>query len=167
MNHGYLGRHLRLLLAIAALATAGAATAATPSALADTSASQRAVDAATAEMNSPDPTWSDADASPWSGLCETFVERMYGVIGQYPTATDNFAAQRDAGQLHTDSDPPPGALVFWSSSSSAGHVAISIGGGQVIGTTGYWGDRTAVSQYGLDYAGGYLGWAAAPGWPGK
>ena len=62
-----------------------------------------------------------------------------------------------------DRRQPPGALVFWTGGTSYGHVAVSIGGGQVIGTLSYNGQRRPVSQYSIGYISGFLGWARAPG----
>jgi surface antigen len=128
----------------------------------------RAVQYAVAEKNSPDPTWSDVDRRPWSGMCQLFVERAFGTSGRFGSAMNHYWAHRNADRIHTDANPPAGALVFWSSDSSYGHVAISVGGGQVIGTVGYNGQRLPVSQYPIGHIRGYLGWAYAPSdWPGR
>jgi hypothetical protein len=57
-----------------------------------------------------------------------------------------------------------GALVFYGGDGGAGHIAVSIGNGQEIGTLGYIGDRYPVSQYAVVgspqlNSNPYLGWA--------
>lgn len=103
----------------------------------------------------------------WSGWCELFVERAYGTSGRYPSAQANFNAQRAAGRVRTDTNPPAGALVFYAW-GSYGHVGVSLGGGQVISTQGF-STPLPVRQHtvtGINLQ--YLGWAAAPtSWPGR
>ncbi len=60
--------------------------------------------------------------------------------------------------------PPVGALVFYRGGGGDGHVAVSIGNGQEVGTLGMLGDRYPVSQYAvvgspLLRSNPYLGWA--------
>ena len=123
---------------------------------------QDAANWAIAEKNSPDPTWSDHFGHPWSGWCEQFVEQAEGFAFQFPSAIAHYQWQADNGRIHGDADPPVGALVFYNN-NQYGHVAVSIGGGQVIGTLGYDGDRLAVAQYPVGYILSYLGWAAPIG----
>ena len=52
--------------------------------------------------------------------------------------------------------PPRGALVWYSGAGGYGHVTVSVGGGQVIGTSV--GGRVGVAGY--DYMGTFLGWSA-------
>lgn len=103
----------------------------------------------------------------WSGWCELFVERAYGTRGQYARAIYDYNAQRAAGRIHTDTNPPAGALVFYTW-DSYGHVGISIGGGQVISTQGL-NTPLPVRQHSVTGVGlPYLGWSYAPtGWPGR
>lgn len=56
-------------------------------------------------------------------------------------------------QVHTDSNPPRGALVFFSYGDD-GHIGISLGDGNFIGTT-----PAGTGVRPLDYNGTYLGWA--------
>lgn len=121
---------------------------------------------ALAELRSSDPTWSNQLRAPWSGYCEAFVEIAYGTRHHYASANANFKAQKAAGRLHTDANPPVGALVFYAG-APYGHVAISVGRGQVVTTWGQDGQRYAVRQVGLRaFANPYLGWAYPPGnWP--
>lgn len=122
---------------------------------------QYAANWALAEKNSPDPTWSDHFGHAWSGWCEQFAEQAEGFTFRFASAMDDYNWQRNAGRIHTDTNPPPGALVFYSGSGGYGHVAVSIGGGQEVGTLGYVGQRLPVSQYSVVgyLSNPYLGWA--------
>lgn len=108
----------------------------------------------------------------WSGKCETFVEMAYGTSGKYYSAALDYQAQLNQGRMHpaTDLNPPAGALAFYAYGSD-GHVALSIGGGQIVGTFGGDGAAKPVGQSGVSSAARgltYLGWAYAPtGWPGR
>ena len=66
------------------------------------------------------------------GHCEGYMTRAYGHAGGYPTAIAhwNAAGPRTKGM----SVPPRGAIVFWRTGNPAGHVALSLGNGQVIST---------------------------------
>ena len=47
-------------------------------------------------------------------------------------AVDQYITVMPAGMRHDgDRNPPPGALLFWSTSGRAGHVALYLGGGQI------------------------------------
>jgi len=122
---------------------------------------QNAANWAVAEKNSPDPTWSDHFGHAWSGYCEQFVEQAEGFTFTFLTATADYQWQANNGRIHTDTNPPVGALVYYSGSGGDGHVAVSIGGGQEIGTYGYTGQRLAVRQYAVVgfLTNPYLGWA--------
>jgi hypothetical protein len=69
----------------------------------------------------------------YENLCELFVETAYGTSGRYATATADYNAQLTAGRIHSGT-PPPGALAFFTSTTSAGHVMPSIGGGWAAST---------------------------------
>ncbi len=102
-----------------------------------------------------------------SGLCETMVEAAYGTTGRYYDANADWAAQQ--GRLHGDTNPPPGALVFYDVAPN-GHVGISLGGGMVVSTkspvNGVAQPVRIHSVLGLGLT--YRGWSAAPdGWPGR
>lgn len=122
---------------------------------------QRAAAWATAEKNSPDPTWSDHFSHAWSGWCEQFAEQAEGFTFQFASATAHYQWQAARGRIHTDASPPVGAVVFYGGSNGFGHVAISIGGGQEIGTYGFVGSRLPVRQYPVVgfLSNPYLGWA--------
>jgi uncharacterized protein YraI len=113
------------------------------------------------EKNSPDPTWSDHYGHAWSGWCEQFAEQAEGFTQPFTTAYARYQWHAARGRIHTDTNPPAGAVVFYGGSNGAGHVAISIGGGQEIGTYGYVGDRLPVRQYPVIgfLSNSYLGWA--------
>jgi NlpC/P60 family len=74
----------------------------------------------------------------WSGGCEAFVESSYR-YGANKTLTGYPSAQAHAdavsAQLSASGVPPRGALVFYNW-GTAGHVAISMGDGTVVGTQG-------------------------------
>lgn len=73
-----------------------------------------------------------ASGEPVQNACERYMNLSYGIGGGYPTALAHWQAPgpRTAGM----STPPRGALVFWRSGNPAGHVALSLGNGQVIST---------------------------------
>lgn len=104
----------------------------------------------------------------WSGWCELFVENAYGTSGRYGSAATNYTARKNVGQINTDTNPPAGALVFYSW-GSYGHVGISIGGGQVVSTQGDGSKALPVRQHGVTGMGlPYLGWAwPEASWPGR
>jgi hypothetical protein len=122
---------------------------------------QNAANWAIAEKNSVDPTWSDHFGHPWSGYCEQFVEQAEGFAFRFPSATADYQWEANNGRIHTDTNPPVGALTFYDGGGGLGHVAVSIGGGQEIGTLGYVGQRLRVSQYPVVgfLSNHYLGWA--------
>lgn len=73
-----------------------------------------------------------APEEPVLNACERYMNLSYGIGGGYPTALAHWNAP---GPRTTDmSTPPRGALVFWRSGNPAGHVALSLGNGQVIST---------------------------------
>ena len=94
-------------------------------------------------------------SSAYEELCETAVENAFGTSGVYPTAHANWLARPDK---HLDwQDAPRGALVFYDTSSD-GHVAISLGNGEVISTS--INGRIGIARIG--FLQNPLGWAAAP-----
>jgi hypothetical protein len=93
--------------------------------------------------------------SSYEELCETAVELAYGTISQYPTARADWLARPDK---HPDWwNAPRGALVFYDTSAD-GHVAISLGNGQVVSTSVY--HRIGVAPIGFFQ--NPLGWANEP-----
>ena len=97
----------------------------------------------------------------WSGWCEQFVEQAEGFQFTFGSAHLDYEAEANAGRIHTDANPPPGALVFYGGANGDGHVAVSIGNGQEIGTYGYVGQAYPIQQYPVIgfLSNPYLGWA--------
>jgi hypothetical protein len=128
------------------------------------SRAQAAARWAIAEKNSRFPAWSDQLGTWWSGHCEAFVEIAYGrSITRYGSAAIDYNAMAAMGRIHRDDQAPVGALVFYAGGSD-GHVALSIGGGQVVSTIGYVGNRYPVQQVGIHwFSNPYLGWAMPVG----
>lgn len=130
----------------------------------DQQGNPRTVEEAVAWMQRADAA-DGADGEQVSNRCERYMNLAYGLPGGYPTARGHWSAPgpRTVGM----STPPRGALVFWDTSNSAGHVALSVGGGRVISTdynaaTGQF--QTGMISEGpigdLDKWGGRLGWRA-------
>lgn len=96
----------------------------------------------------------------WSGYCEQFAEQAEGFQFTFSSALADYQNEANAGRIHTDASPPVGALVFYSGGSD-GHVAVSIGNGQVIGTFGFAGNAYPIMQYPVTgyLPNPYLGWA--------
>ncbi len=87
--------------------------------------------------------------------CELAVENAFGTDSQYPTAAADWAARPDR---HSDwQDAPRGALVFYAT-SSAGHVAISTGDGDVVSSD----VNGRIAKVPIAYFQNPLGWAASP-----
>lgn len=99
----------------------------------------------------------------FSDLCLKFAANVYGLQASGTPAPKGF----DTGTAYNawivnphkhsgDTNPPPGALVYWNT-GGPGHVAISIGQGQIVSTHGNGGKP---SIYSLKNVGlkGYLGW---------
>jgi uncharacterized protein YraI len=116
---------------------------------------------AVAELHSPDPTWSDHFRHPWSGWCEQFVENANGFRFRFPSAIAHYQQQRAQGRIHTDANPPAGAVVFYGGGNGFGHVGVALGNGQVISTQGFFGQRLPVKQHPVVgyLSNPYLGWA--------
>jgi hypothetical protein len=97
------------------------------------------------------------------GRCDEFVARMYGFGSSgYATAVANW--QQTPGSLKHAGDwnAPAGSLMYWSGGSTgAGHVALSLGNGNIIstdahalGSVGTIPARTPTDKWGHPY----LGW---------
>ena len=69
----------------------------------------------------------------YAGMCDHFVAMAYGLSHSgYGSATAHWA--NIPGKFkHTDHSPPVGATVFWNIGTN-GHVALSVGGGQIAST---------------------------------
>jgi hypothetical protein len=99
-------------------------------------------------------------ATVYEGKCELAVENAFGTSSQYYRAIDNWndrARKSQAQQPYTAA--PRGALVFYST-SSAGHVAISLGNGQVVTTSAPGGKIDVAPMSG--WFRNPLGWAYSP-----
>lgn len=121
---------------------------------------QAAAKWAIAQAHAPDPTWSDHLDRPWSGYCEAFVSEAEGYAVGFDSALAGYRWQLAHGRIHTDSNPPAGALVYYKG-GALGHVAISIGDGQEVGTLGNADQRLPVQQYPVRgfITAPFLGWA--------
>ena len=73
--------------------------------------------------------------TPWSGNCDHFAAFVYGLpYSGYASAQAHFKDLQQRGMVHTDTNPPLGALVFFAISMPYGHVAFSYGNGNLIST---------------------------------
>lgn len=97
----------------------------------------------------------------WRRRCLEFVARAYGYASSgTPTAKAQYRLLKSKGLVHTDQAPPAGALVFFTSSDPAGHVAISAGQGKAFSNDYVRPgciDLTPMAQMGG--GGQYLGWS--------
>jgi hypothetical protein len=98
--------------------------------------------------------------------CMEFVEAAYGTKWPGYTAMDFFNNLRNAGQIHGDTNPPAGALVFTSDPRfdyGQGHVMLSEGNGQYITANYYQNPKIReVPLNSNDPQDKFLGWAYAP-----
>jgi cell wall-associated NlpC family hydrolase len=94
----------------------------------------------------------------WSGYCEGFAQFVYGEAFQAVSAIAEYQAMQSGGYIRSGI-PLRGALVFYGGGEGYGHVAISLGGGNVISTMGYSGDKLPISENPYQYFPDYLGWA--------
>jgi len=123
-----------------------------------TSQMQAAASWAAAQVGS---TYSSHYGHYWSGWCEQFAEQAEGFQFRFGSAILDYQAEANAGRIHTDTNPPAGALVFYGGGNGYGHVAVSIGNGQEVGTYGYVGQTYPIRQYPVTgfLSNPYLGWA--------
>lgn len=79
--------------------------------------------------------WFDHNRPERTGLCARFTWQSFGGLPAWgaPDANAVVAKAKAAGVLHTDANPPRGAIVLWTSHNH-GHMALSLGGGQIIST---------------------------------
>jgi surface antigen len=96
----------------------------------------------------------------WGGWCETFAYDAWhlGAGYNFPASVNlsSAASHANSVQLNASRTPPAGALVFWSSNSSYGHVAIATGTAeQVVGTLNY---SDPIKSYSINTVAGYRGW---------
>ncbi|WP_405102226.1 peptidase inhibitor family I36 protein [Micromonospora sp. NBC_01412] len=96
----------------------------------------------------------------WNNQCELFVERAFGTSGRFATALTHYNWQKSNGRIHTGSVPPAGTAVFFTSTTYAGHVMLSIGGNSAIST-----GPSVYQTNSFRSRSDYLGWAYVPsGW---
>ncbi|MBC7630551.1 endonuclease/exonuclease/phosphatase family protein [Aeromicrobium sp.] len=97
----------------------------------------------------------------WRRRCLEFVARAYGYASSgTPTALAQFRLMESKGLISTSKEIPAGALVYFSSSDPAGHIAIYAGNGQAFSNDYVRPgciDLTPMSRMGA--GGRYLGWS--------
>lgn len=93
-------------------------------------------------------------ATNYEGKCELAVENAFGTSGKYATARADWNARTQHGPV---TSAPRGTLVFYST-SSAGHVAISIGNGRVLSSSA----GGKIGDVSVTYFQNPLGWAVSP-----
>ncbi|MEY9839517.1 peptidase M23 [Streptacidiphilus sp. EB103A] len=99
----------------------------------------------------------------WYDKCLAFTANVYGwSYSGVNTALDEWNAIPAAMRHPGDRNPPPGALLFWSTGNPAGHIAIYVGGGRTASTdilrVGYV-DVVPASEIETKWHATYLGWA--------
>lgn len=117
-----------------------------------------------------DPFFSTEGDGSWYRDCQHFVANFSGrATSGYSTAADAWAGFVASGMAHPADAvdghaPPPGSWLYYSGGSAAGHVAVYLGNGQVVGTD-TWGTGKVGIGPASDITNGkwhltYLGWAA-------
>ncbi len=96
------------------------------------------------------------------GRCDQWVAEYYGYSSSgYATAASHWAGIPPEDKHPGDANPPAGALVFWG--GNAGHVALSVGNGQVVSTdyprSGIT-SLTTIDSITNSWGKSYLGWSA-------
>lgn len=123
--------------------------------------------AAAAKIAADQPCTSHLPGGTWKRWCLAFVAHAYGRDSAgYATAMDMYRAMRAQGLINTSKQIPAGALVFFTSSSAAGHVALYNGDGKAWSNDYVRSgciDLTPMSSMGA--GGRYLGWSP-PAFPG-
>lgn len=95
------------------------------------------------------------------GMCDKWVASYFGYSSSgYATASSHWAAIPSTQRHPGDVNPPAGSLVFWG--GGAGHVALSVGNGQVVSTdyprSGIT-SQTSISSITNGWGKSYLGWS--------
>jgi hypothetical protein len=98
----------------------------------------------------------------WAGYCQTFASNLArnpysGGPALAKQSWTNMIARLPNTPHGTSRTPPAGAWVVWSGPHPAGHIAVSIGGGRMITTTGGAITEMGVGEYIRDW-GYYYGW---------
>ena len=102
------------------------------------------------------------DGTPQSGHCLRFVTLAFGYGSGYLYAYDVWTHAPESLLHRGDWNPPPGAVVVWSNAGGlgggAGHIAISIGGGEMISTSGSTVRIMPIRANNYVPDGNYVGW---------
>ena len=102
------------------------------------------------------------DGTPQSGHCLRFVTLAFGYGSGYLYAYDVWTHAPENLLHRGDWNPPPGAVVVWSNAGGlgggAGHIAISIGGGEMISTSGSTVRIMPIRANNYVPDGNYVGW---------
>jgi hypothetical protein len=111
----------------------------------------------------PPPNTMNPPSNSWHFWCLGLVNKAYESAGrpipnlQVNRAIDSYHLYKAQGKIVNDGSPPPrGALVFYDSFGSFGHIGISLGNGRIINTLES-GPQTG--ERGLHDLPNYLGWA--------
>ncbi|MET9365799.1 peptidase M23 [Streptomyces sp. NPDC006632] len=73
----------------------------------------------------------DSGSKGWYRKCLAFVAEAYGWNFSGTTYAIDHFYEAPMSMRHHDRNPAPGALMYWRTSSRAGHVAIYLGNGQI------------------------------------
>lgn len=103
--------------------------------------------------------WAPGKPGEWSGDCAKFAWLATGKVAYRADAIAMWRYYANRGQVDTTHRPPRGALVFWNQ-TKWGHVAVSLGNWQAVGTVGLDGDHLPIARYDVlgSRASTYLGW---------
>ena len=105
------------------------------------------------------PDWAPGPRGEWSGDGAKFSHRAYALNGiSVPrgSAIRQWHAYQRQGRTGRGL-PPRGALVFWNA-TSAGHVAVAVGGTTAVGARGSQHEGLSVEPHDLAAYPNYLGW---------
>jgi len=106
----------------------------------------------------PDSLWTTESELPGIDMRdEAQLAFLTDAVGRFGTATLHYQWQKANGRIHTGSVPPAGAAVFFTSTTSAGHIMLSIGGNSAIST-----GPTVYQTNTFRQRSDYLGWAYVP-----
>jgi hypothetical protein len=127
-----------------------------------TAAGERAARWAEARVGATDPGAENPDdPARWSEYCLAFAVQAWrlgaGVgMPSYPTAIAHYGGVQSQVRGGV---PPRGAIVFYDAGDAYGHAGVSVGGGDVVSTKGWWWEDLPVRRHRFDGLGiRYLGW---------
>lgn len=104
--------------------------------------------------------WSPGPVGEWSGDCPKLPYVAWKAAGMTIVkgdAINNYSYYRNAGLIHTDGNPPAGAVVFFNITSH-GHEATSLGNGMLATTRGIDGNQYSNAIVPLSSYSYYLGY---------